>query len=416
MSNRLNQDRLNIGTYVLQPYARTEQHIKDLSEAGIDFVVDIREDRPTFDLFEKYGVGAFVSRVVPGWGCDPNYNGKMAEINTMDRYEAGAANFVDHPAIWGICVGDEPSAEDFPYYGKVINKVKQLFPNQHVNLNLFPNYAFNPKSHDPKELEKLLGAPSYEKYIEQYCRYVSTDYICYDNYPFVDVPDVMKRVSIYYENLRIVAEACLRTGRSLWIVPQVNSGHPAMWTTENNLRFQAYAAMAFGAETIIWGCYTAGWWWNQVVDKDGNKTEQYEKLKKINAEIRTIGEEYMRFRRVSTHFVGFANKADMEFVKQEPIDSLYTGVFLDVKTDNGAPIVVGEMVSRTDRETKALMICAADDPLERDNKEYNVTFEVREGKKITAIGGNGKKPVIRMDDGSYAVSIVSNEGVLMIAE
>ena len=31
--------------------------------------------------------------------------------------------------------------------------------------------------------------------------------------------------------------------------------------------------MAFGAENIIWACYTAGWWQaNQVLDSQGNKT------------------------------------------------------------------------------------------------------------------------------------------------
>ena len=40
--------------------------------------------------------------------------------------------------------------------------------------------------------------------------------------------------------------------------------------------------MAFGAENIIWACYTAGWWSNQVVDENGEKTQQYAKMQKIN--------------------------------------------------------------------------------------------------------------------------------------
>ncbi|MBQ7915173.1 MAG: hypothetical protein IJ315_00110, partial [Firmicutes bacterium] len=71
----------------------------------------------------------------------------------------------------------------------------------------------------------------------------------------------------------------------MWIVLQVNSKHKEEWISENNLRFQAYTAMAFGAENIIWACYTAGWWHNQVLDEKGEKTQQYEKLKKVNGEI-----------------------------------------------------------------------------------------------------------------------------------
>ena len=59
-------DDFHIGAYYLQRNARTEQHVKDLSDCGIDLV---------------FG---------------------------MDN---------DHPAIIGIDAGDESSALDFPYYG-----------------------------------------------------------------------------------------------------------------------------------------------------------------------------------------------------------------------------------------------------------------------------------------------------------
>ena len=38
MNKRMDRTKLNIGTYILQPYARSEAHIKDLADAGVDFV------------------------------------------------------------------------------------------------------------------------------------------------------------------------------------------------------------------------------------------------------------------------------------------------------------------------------------------------------------------------------------------
>ncbi|MBQ7604565.1 MAG: hypothetical protein IJU75_06380 [Clostridia bacterium] len=420
MSRRLNKNRLNIGVYRLEKFARTEQHVKDLAAAGVDYVVDVRvnakNDRPLLDLFEKYGVGAVVGGVVPGWGYTDDTCGRMHEINTLDRYDAGAASFVDHPAILGIGVGDEPSSLDFPWYGEVVNRVKQLFPNQFVNLNLFPNYAYRPDDSE-SAVSNLLGATSYKEYIEKYCRYVPLDYICYDNYPFVDVPENQKitRVSVWYENLRIVSDACRRYGKQLFVVPMVNSGNPGWWTSLNQLRFQAYTSLAFGAETIIWGCYTVGWWWNAVVDNNGNKTEQYEKLKKVNSELRAIGEEYMRYRCVSTYFVGFDGRRDLEKVEQGTVDEINTGTFLNVRANGGEPLVIGHMVSRTD-DSSALMIAAADDPLDLSTKTYSVNFRVLEGVQLTALGGEGKKDVIKNGDGTYSVEIRSNEGVLIIAK
>ena len=408
MNKRMDRNRLNIGVYHLKPYARTEAHIKDLADCGIDFVVCMDNDRPALDLFHKYGVGAIVSGIVPGWwGGDGDNAGKLRETNPMEKYEAAAASFVDHPAIWGIDVGDEPSALDFPYYGRVMDYVDRAFPNQFPYLNLYPNYA-SVSQNNAQETVNQLGTATYDEHIQKYCENVPADYICYDFYLY------SINVTKHYENLRVVADACRNTGRSMWIVLQVNSNKPAEWMSENNLRFQAYTSMAFGAENIIWACYTAGWWHNQVLDGEGNKTQQYDKLKKVNAEIRTLADEYMKYRRVSTHFVGFEGNPDMAAVKQEAIGSLSTGVFFDVKADNGAPLVVGEMVNRKGDGSVALMVCAADDPRETDPKEYQITFRAPD-RCVRALGGDGYKTVTDLGGGVYAVAVKSNEGVLIMA-
>ncbi len=407
MNKRMDRNRLNIGAYHLRPYARTEAHVKDVADCGIDFVVCMDNDRPALDLFHKYGVGAIVSGIVPGWwGGDGSNAGKLADTNPIEKYEAAHASFVDHPAIWGIDVGDEPSALDFPYYGKVIDYVNRAFSNQFAYLNLYPNYA-SVSGNNAQETVNQLGTATYAEHIRRYCECVPSDYLCYDFYLY------SINVAKHYENLRVVADACRNTGRSMWIVLQVNSHRPDEWMSENNLRFQAYTSMAFGAENIIWACYTAGWWHNQVLDDQGNQTEQYGKLKRVNAQIRTIADEYMKYRRVSTHFVGFQGHPDMNCVQQKSIESLSTGVFFDVKSDNGAPVLVGEMVSRTNDGSAALMICAADDPYEKEPKEYQVTFRAP-NRCIRALGGEGYQTVTDLG-GVYAVTVRSNEGVLITA-
>ena len=82
MNRRMNRKRLNIGTYCLAPFARSEQHIKDLAACGIDFVMSFNHDTEALDLFEKYGVGAVVCDAVPGWwGGEGERAGKLCEIN-----------------------------------------------------------------------------------------------------------------------------------------------------------------------------------------------------------------------------------------------------------------------------------------------------------------------------------------------
>lgn len=409
MNKRMNRERLNIGVYHLRPYARTEQHIRDLRDCGIDFVICLDYDKPTLDLFEKYNVGAIVSGIVPGWwGGDGHNAGQMAANNPIEKYDEAAAKFVDHPAIWAIDAGDEPSALDFPHYGKVMRRMEQKFPNQFAYLNLYPNYA-SVSQNNAAETVNQLGTPTYAEHIDKYCEYVGEDYICYDFYMY------SASVTGAYENLRIVADACLKTGRSMWIVLQVNSNKPEKWITGNQLRFQAFSSMAFGAENITWACYTAGWWHNQVLDDKGEKTEQYEKLKKINAEIRVLADEYMRYRRVSTHFIGFENSDWLSRVNQKPIASLNTGVFTDVHAVNGEDLVVGQMVSRKETEDYALFLCGADDPMDVNPKTYTVTFRADE-REVKAISNEGELPLTKQEDGSYAFEMKSSGGVLITAK
>ena len=49
-AGRMDRGKLNIGVYHLRPYARTEAHIKDLADCGIDFVICMENDRPALDL------------------------------------------------------------------------------------------------------------------------------------------------------------------------------------------------------------------------------------------------------------------------------------------------------------------------------------------------------------------------------
>lgn len=408
MNTRMDRSRLNIGAYILAPYARTEEHIRDIAAAGVDFIVCMEYDKPALDLFLKYGVGAIVSGILPGWwGGDGHNAGTMAEKNPLEKYEEAARNFIDHPAIWGIDTGDEPSALDFEQYGKIIDLVETRFSRQFAYLNLYPNYASVAQTTGEQRVSQL-GTPTYEEYIKRYCEYVPTDYICYDFYMY------SASVSGAYENLRIVSDACLRTGRSLWIVLQVNSSRPEEWTSENRLRFQAYSAMAFGAESIIWACYTAGWWHNQVLDSQGNKTEQYEKLKKVNAEIKALGVPYMKYRRVSTHFVGFEGTPYLAGVNQAPLSKLNTGVFFDVCDPDGGSLVVGEMAARCGG-SRALFVCAANDPLDKSPSPQRVSFRVG-GDRLVRVYSSSGYATLERSDGVYTVEIAPSSAVLIVAD
>ncbi len=404
---RMDRSRLNIGAYTLRPEARSERHVREIAECGIDFMVCVPPERPMLDYFQKYGVGAVVTGVLPGWwGGDGGNAGQLREKNPIGGYVAAAAEFRDHPAVWGVDIGDEPSALDFPYYGEVFECVREHFPNQFPYLNLYPNYASTADNDAPATVNQL-GTTTYGEHIAKYCENVPSDYLCYDYYLYA------AGVQGHYENLRIAADACRNTGRSLWIVLQVNSNDPEKWITLNQLRFQANSALAFGAENIIWACYSRNWWHNQVLDDDGEKTQQYEKLRTVNAELHAVAEEYMRYRNVAACFVGFpAGAPDLAMLPPDICrDTLSNGIFRDLRSEDGCGIIAGLMAPRNaDDHSAALFLCAADDPQDEHHRQFQVTFRC-DGRRVRAIGA----PLVQNPDGSYTLTMDSCAGVLVTA-
>ena len=416
MNTRMDRTKLQIGAYILQPYARTERHIREIKECGVDFSVCINDDRPALDRFAKYGLGAIVSGIVPGWwGGDGSNAGRLAERNPLEKYEAAAAGFTDHPAIWGIDVGDEPSALDFPHYGRVTALTERLFPHQFAYLNLYPNYA-SVAENSASQTVNQLGTATYEEHIRQYCENVGLDYLCYDFYMYslTDDRTSLAGVCRAYDNLRVVSDACRATGRAMWIVLQVNSNRPEEWIGLDQLRFQAYSAMAFGAEVVTWGCYTAGWWHNQVLDDRGEKTEQYEKLKAVNAELHAMGPAYMKFRNVSTHFIGFGGAYDPMDGTAGTCAALNTGVFSGLRMADGGPLLAGQMVARDGSGRQALFLCNAADPWGDNKTQGTVEFETN-GARVRILTAQGKVTPEKAN-GKYRFSLPSCEGALLLAE
>ena len=416
MNQHMDRSRLNIGAYILQPYARTERHIREIKECGIDFIVCMGDDRPALDLFAKYGLGAIVSGIVPGWwGGDGDNAGLLAERNPLERYTEAAEKFTDHPAVWGIDVGDEPSALDFPHYGKVTALTERLFPNQFAYLNLYPNYA-SVAENSAQQTVNQLGTATYGEHIRRYCENVGLDYLCYDFYMYSLSADRQSfgGVNRAYENLRVVADACRSTGRAMWIVLQVNSNRPEEWISTDQLRFQAYSALAFGAEVITWACYTGGWWHNQVLDGQGEKTEQYEKLQTVNAELAAIGPAYMKYRNVSTHFIGFDGRYTPDGVNADVLDELNTGVFFGLRAADGAPLLAGQMVARDGSGKQAVFLCNASDPWGDRKTESTVAFSAN-GADVRILTADGE---IRPEtaDGKYRFRLPSCGGALLTIE
>ena len=154
-----------------------------------------------------------------------------------------------------------------------------------------------------------------------------------------------------------------------------------------------------------------------MLDDKGEKTEQYEKLRHINAELQAIGEPYMRYRRTAAHFVGYAaDDPELSKLQQKPVAAANTGFFFDLHAVGGK-LICGEMVSRdplTD-PSRAMLVCNATDPMDTAPAAHTVSF-VAHDRRITLYDKNGARVLIPDAEDRYTFSLENCHGALLVAE
>lgn len=407
------EDRVLIGVSGFSEAVRNEQGVKDLKDLGADFATGIPwKDRATLDLFAKHGLKAVVGGLPGWWGGKTEWAGKMAEKRPLAQFEKAAANWQMHPAILSVVVGDEPSKLDMAHYGKVFDLVLAKMPGAIPYTTILPDYGSHIARGD-EEARRQLGTDSYEDYIRSFCKLVpAADLISVDFYPYSAPAET--RASYFlrrYRDMAIAARAARDYGKKLQFYVQANSLFKEMEMDVVKMRYMAFTDLAFGADSLVFTCYTPSWWENNILTKEGGKTPRYFAARKLIAEIRNFDRECRRFRCAGTRFVGFpANEiaaigdaADVLGCDSTPMRGL--------GAEDGGRLVVGEMRSRAGNGETALLIASADDPEGTNPHMRRVTF--RCPSAVKAWNRDGAVTPARTADGSYALDLPS-DGMLFI--
>lgn len=320
---RFDNDRLLIGGYNFNlAYANAEQ-VRYVKDAGIDFLVTgVNEN--FLDLCDEYGIGV----IAAGYNL-PSYYASMNDISRWENIDAAALR--DHDCLWGDDLIDEPNASVFGKIQTCVEKYNEVCPDKLAYVNLFPAYANSeqlgnsPERNVPGIFDGIIhgsvGAMMKEEYAfsplarpyalmseaascsrEQYSRHVSdyintidTDYISVDIYP-LDTDD--GTYGGWLMNLDVLAGACRDTNRDLWVITQACGGDEGnskrFCDTPEDIRWQMYTTLSFGAKAIIHACYGSGWWSrdSHLIDASGNRTDTYYAVKTVDAELKKFAEVY----------------------------------------------------------------------------------------------------------------------------
>lgn len=191
----------------------------------------------------------------------------------MVRY-VGVAN--EYDSFAGYVIYDEPSADKFPGLAMHMNRIRREDPHHPMMVNLFPNYANSEQT----------ATATYREYVEEYVRQLPITIMSFDHYP---VAGFTVR-PMFYENLEIFHEVSQEAGLPFWAFALVSAHWSYYPSTLAQLRLQAFANLAYGAQGIQYFPFWAENWDHTdcPVDFGGERGEMYDRVKQLNTEIQAL--------------------------------------------------------------------------------------------------------------------------------
>ena len=181
---------------------------------------------------------------------------------------------------------DEPGVDKYNDIARFVDLYNSVLPNKEVYINLFPEYA---------NAATQLKAP-YEEYIDKYLQKIKTKSLSYDFYSLNTNNEFIK--TQFYSNLDLVRSKTLAKRMPFWVITQGSQCPGTRYPNEYEQRWSVWANIALGSKGIAYFCY---WTPNggayddtpSLIDINGNRTEMYDWVKRINADINTIGKKLL---------------------------------------------------------------------------------------------------------------------------
>jgi hypothetical protein len=261
------------------------QHYAQVAGAGVNVVAD-SVGAEALGLARRHGLKVMLGQN----GLDPRTLRDRANVRSVAE---AVRRFRSHSALWGYFVGDEMAEGQLPELAALAAFAREHDAAHPFFISLLPSDAW---------VGPALATGDYAAYVERFIAAVRPALLAYTHFPFREKGES----EFFFENLELIRRAALQHGLPFYPTLQA-AGWPGMRApTEGEMRWQAYAALAYGAKGVVWFHYwgAPGGGRQGIVEPDGLLTERYKAVAGLNAELRVLGPALMRLRSTAVGHTG----------------------------------------------------------------------------------------------------------------
>ncbi len=196
--------------------------------------------------------------------------------------ETSVPNCEKYSSLTAYLIFDEPYVKDFPTVRERMVGIKNAGATKPCYVNLHPYYNTS--------LYKSMGLSSYDEYLKASVSELDVPFISFDHYPILTGDSIR---ATWYDNLQMIREESLNTGKPFWafVLSTPHAVYPE--PTVEQMRLQVNVNLAYGAQAIQYFTYwlpkeTNYNYHDSPIDRNGNRTSTYNKVKKVNEELKQV--------------------------------------------------------------------------------------------------------------------------------
>jgi hypothetical protein len=261
--------------------------LSELKEGGINLVIDnfpdIEAMKKGLDVASQVGVKLLIS--CPELRSNPEQTVRL---------------FMNHPAMGGYYIYDEPQISLFPELKKWCAQIQSIDKKGLLYVNIWPDFA-GPEN---------IGKAGYREFVRTLIRELPIQVLSFDYYPVL----ANHLSKSWFQNLEVIAQESQRSGVPFWafaLTSNYDQEH-IMPQTLAALRLQAFCNLAYGAQGI---CYYE--YWDRTpktaaqeddrggpLSAIGKRTVVFDRIKLVSAEIQALSPVFLGAKVISIRHTG----------------------------------------------------------------------------------------------------------------